>query len=416
MVYSNLRNFKSDLVLWRPHFLIAVPRLFETIHKSVVSNLRQQSQASALKRRLISTLTACTQLYLRFYKTWANLLIRAKKPSVIERFASLLGAILMWPIFKISDIILWSKIRQNLGGRLKVMVSGGSALPLHIASFFDMAGLKMLAGYGLTETSPTLANNLGDRNVLGSVGRPPKGTEIRIVELESREEVPIGQSGVILARGPGVMVGYNDNPRATAEVIGTDGFFDTGDLGRINPATGDLIMTGRAKDTIVLSNGENIEPQPIEDAMIGTSPLIDQAMIVGSTDGQDMNFLSALVVVNGLELAKRGLISMEKGEALDKALGPTPQSTGPADLEFIRSAEFNLSEDTAIKEAIMQDLSPVFDNLRPWERVQAIEILLEPWSMTNGMLTPTLKVKRPVIATSFKESIERMFSSTRKSA
>jgi long-chain acyl-CoA synthetase len=117
MVYSNLKNFKSDLTLWKPHFLIAVPRLFETIHKSVVSNLRQQSQASALKRRLISTLTACTQLYLRFYKTWANLLIRAKKPSAIERVASLLGAILMWPIFKISDIILWSKIRQNLGGR-----------------------------------------------------------------------------------------------------------------------------------------------------------------------------------------------------------------------------------------------------------------------------------------------------------
>jgi long-chain acyl-CoA synthetase len=161
------------------------------------------------------------------------------------------------------------------------MVSGGSALPLHIASFFDMAGLKIIAGYGLTETSPTLANNLVDRNVLGSVGRPPKGTEIRIVELESRKELSVGQSGVILVRGPGVMVGYNDNPRATAEVIGTDGFFDTGDLGRINPATGDLIMTGRAKDTIVLSNGENIEPQPIEDAMIGTSPLIDQAMIVG---------------------------------------------------------------------------------------------------------------------------------------
>jgi long-chain acyl-CoA synthetase len=101
---------------------------------------------------------------------------------------------------------------------------------------------------------------------------------------------------------------------------------------------------------------------------------------------------------------------------LDKALGPTPQSTGPADLEFLRSEELKLSENTAIKEAIMQDLSPVFDNLRPWERVQAIEILLEPWSIFNGMLTPTLKVKRPVIANSFKQSIDKMFSSTRKSA
>lgn len=111
MVYSNLKNFKSDLILWKPHFLIAVPRLFETIHKSIVSNLRQQTQASTFKRRLISTLTACTQLYLRFYKTYANLLVRAKKPSAIERFASLLGAMFMWPIFKVSDILIWSKIR-----------------------------------------------------------------------------------------------------------------------------------------------------------------------------------------------------------------------------------------------------------------------------------------------------------------
>lgn len=212
------------------------------------------------------------------------------------------------------------------------------------------------------------------------------------------------------------MVGYNDNPSATAKVMGADGFFDTGDLGRINPATGDLIMTGRAKDTIVLSNGENIEPQPIEDAMIGSSPLIDQAMVVGSTDGQDMNFLSALVVVNGLELAKRGLISMEKGEALDQALGPTPQSTGPVDVELLRSEALALNDSAAIKEAILQDLSPVFDNLRPWERVQAIEVFLEPWSVSNGMLTPTLKVKRPVIATSFKTSIDKLFSSARKSA
>jgi long-chain acyl-CoA synthetase len=135
MVYSNLRNFKSDLTLWKPHFLIAVPRLFETIHKSVVSNLRQQSQASSLKRRLISTLTACTQLYLRFYKTWANLLIRAKRPSAIERLASLLGAVLMWPIFKISDIILWSKIRQNLGGRyVLICILGWN----HVSVYIDI--------------------------------------------------------------------------------------------------------------------------------------------------------------------------------------------------------------------------------------------------------------------------------------
>jgi long-chain acyl-CoA synthetase len=407
MVYSNLRNFKGDLMLWKPHFLIAVPRLFETIHKGIVGNLRQQSQASAVKRKLISTLTACTQLYLRLYKTWANLLIRAKKPSAIERFASALGALFMYPIFKLADMILWSKIRQNLGGRLKVMVSGGSALPGHIESFFDMAGLRILAGYGLTETSPTLLSRVTESNVLGSVGRPPEGTEVIVVDPVTRKELPRGQSGLLVARGPGVMVGYMENDEATKNAINSDGFFDTGDLGRVNPATGDIMITGRSKDTIVLSNGENVEPQPIEDAMVGQSVLIDQAMLVG----QDKNFLSAILVVNPVELAQRGLISTEKGEELNKAVGLTPMTTGPeGDVALLTAETTLIGTDTAVRNAILADLEPLFARLRPWERVQAVHLVFEPFSVPNGLMTQTLKMKRPEIMIRYEDNVDQIYT------
>ena len=137
----------------------------------------------------------------------------------------------------------------------------------------------MLAGYGLTETSPVIASRLAEYNVLGTVGRPLPDTIIKIVDPDTRQELPLGQRGVLLVKGPGVMHGYMRNDGATAAVIDADGYFDTGDLARVNEATGDIIITGRAKDTIVLSNGENVEPQSIEDAIVATSPLIDQVSV-----------------------------------------------------------------------------------------------------------------------------------------
>ncbi|CAN0047036.1 unnamed protein product [Sphacelaria rigidula] len=184
------------------------------------------------------------------------------------------------PLKVAADKLVWSKIQEGVGGRIKIVVSGGSSLPSFLEDFFEMAGIRVVVGYGLTETSPVISNRVAADNVRGTVGKPSPGTEVKIIDQESQEKVAPGRTGKIMVRGPQVMRGYQNNPSATAAVIDKDGFFDTGeiaadfayvtgrmtirDLGRFNPLNGDLIVTGRAKDTIVLSNGENVEPQPLE--------------------------------------------------------------------------------------------------------------------------------------------------------
>ena len=177
------------------------------------------------------------------------------------------------------------------GGRLRAAVSGGGALPPYVDEFFAAVGITLLEGYGLTETSPVLAARTFDRLVLGTVGLPIPGTEIRIVDEQGRD-LPQGQKGIVLCRGGQVMLGYHKRPEETAKVLSPDGWFNTGDLGRFT-IRGELSLTGRAKETIVLLGGENIEPAPIEDAL-KESPYLAQIMVVG----QDKKHLGALIVPN----------------------------------------------------------------------------------------------------------------------
>lgn len=403
MVYSNLRNFKSDLTKWKPHFVIAVPRLFENIHKGIQANIRSMTPA---KRKLVGAFTKVTTAYVRARRTWKNLLIRNKAPNIIERLFSFIASVALWPIFKVADTIVWKKIRSNLGGRVKTMISGGSAIPMHIESFFDMAGMNLIVGYGLTETSPVICNRVAEHNIMGTVGCPPPGTELKIVNIDTRETVEPGQVGVVLARGPGIMKGYKNNEKATSEVMDADDFFDTGDLGRINPATGDFIITGRAKDTIVLSNGENIEPQPIEEAIAANSLLVEQVMLVG----QDKSYLGAIVVLNVPELVRRGFIDPAKGKELENILGPTPTSTGPAgDVEILRAESKLLRENKELKEALNADLLLISSEFKSWERVGASYPTLEPFSTANDQATMTLKIKRHIVTNVYNDEIEGFY-------
>ena len=375
-----------------------MPRIFESIHKGVVSKLRQQS---ATTRRLISVLTAFCQMFIRAKNTWANLLVRARKPGALERLASAVAALLLWPVARLADFLVWREVRRGVGGRMKIMVSGGSALPAHIDSFFDMVGVKVVAGYGLTETSPTLLSRHGERNVLGTVGVPPPGTTIKIVDPETRQPVTVGQSGLLLAKGPGVMLGYMDDPAATAAAVDTEGYFNTGDLGRVNPATGDVLITGREKDTVVLSNGENVAPTPIEDAIVGCSPLVDGCMLVG----QDQKFLGGLVVLSWQELLRRGLISESLLLDLDRAavaLASNNEVASQAARTFLRAEADKLTARDDVKDALRRDLEPVFAKLRPWERVQVREHK-NPTSCPQmppflKMSTPSSDVPRPARA------------------
>ncbi|MGB7566094.1 MAG: AMP-binding protein, partial [Prochlorococcaceae cyanobacterium] len=269
----------------------------------------------------------------------------------------------------------WPKVRQQLaGGALRTAISGGGALAPHVDGFFVVIGIELLVGYGLTETSPVLTCRRPWANRRGSSGRPLPATSIRIVDPESRAPLGWGERGLVLAKGPQVMAGYFNKPEATAAAIDAEGWFDTGDLGLLIP-DGSLVLTGRAKDTIVLSSGENIEPGPLEEAL-AASPLVEQVLVVG----QDERLLGALVVPRAEPLAAfRGKLA----EASDPAL--------------LRALKGELNRLLAAR-----------PGSRPDERLGGVA-LVEPFTLENGLLTQTLKQRRDRIGARDRAAIEALY-------
>ena len=283
--YTNLRQFKGDLQRVRPHYLISVPRLWEALHGGFLNALR----ACLLPRNLISSALRLSALHAKGLRRWRDLLDQPTSPS--ERLAGLVVAGLTALPARLAAWLLWPAVRRQLaGGRLGTAISGGGALPKHIDAFFEAIGIELLVGYGLTETSPVLSCRRRWANRRGSAGRPLPGTELRIVDPDSGATRQLGERGLVMARGPQVMGGYLNRPEASAAVLDGDGWFNTGDLGHLM-ADGSLFLTGRAKDTIVLTSGENIEPGPLEDEL-AASDLVEQVMLVG----QDQRQLGALLV------------------------------------------------------------------------------------------------------------------------
>jgi len=245
----------------------------------------------------------------------------------------------------------------------------------------------------LTETAPVLTARRCDRNLRGSSGLPLPGTEIRILDLETRQPLPQGETGVIVAKGPQIMQGYYGNIQATAKAIDSDGWFDTGDLGFLTPE-GQLVITGRAKDTIVLTNGENIEPQPIEDACT-RSLYIDQMMLVG----QDQRSLGALIVPNLGALENW----VKENHARDAGIAETLEDG---------SLKLNL-EHPAIEDLYRGELNREVKNrpgYRPDDRIGPFRLVTEPFSIDNGMMTQTLKIKRPIVKEHYRDMINGMFT------
>jgi len=225
-------------------------------------------------------------------------------------------------------------------------------------------------------------------------------TEIRIVDPETRQALPQGERGLVLARGPQVMAGYYNNPTATAQVLDGAGWFNTGDLGWVT-GTGDLVLVGRAKDTIVLTNGENIEPQPLEGACL-CSPFINQIMLVG----QDQRSLGALIFPN-LEMLQTWALEQNYRLELPDNVPPLPQvatSTKPLTLLSLESQP--------IRDLLRQELSRQITN-RPGyridERIGPFQLIPEPFSIENGLLTRTLKVRRSVVMERYCDMINAMF-------
>ena len=288
-VYTNLRSIKNDLKKYKPHYMIAVPRILESVYEGVQKQFREQP---ASKQNLINRFLGISDKYIRARRIAQNLDLQNLNPSTGKRIAASIQEKALSPLHALAGKIVYGKVKEATGGRIKQFICGGGAIAKHIDDFYEIIGIDIVVGYGLTETSPVTHARRHWSNLRGSSGLGIPGTEVKIVDLETRKELPNGEKGLVLLRGPQVMQGYYKNPEATEKAIDAEGWFNSGDLGWVTPRQ-DIVLTGRAKDTIVLTNGENIEPLPIEDACL-RSEFIDQIMLVG----QDKKSIGALIVPN----------------------------------------------------------------------------------------------------------------------
>lgn len=277
----------ADLASVKPQFFPSVPRIWEAVMDGVYRNIRQQG---GLKKTLFEFFVSVGGR-----RAWARNALLGRLPEfhrrsrLLDVLAALLPWLLLSPLAALGELLVFSKIKEKLGGRFVAGISGGGALPPAIDRFFAAIGVTILEGYGLTESAPLISVRPQDCPKPGTIGPAIAGTEVRIVDEQGRD-LPWGHKGLILVRGPQVMSGYFKRPDLSAKVLKGEGWLDTGDLGMMT-RQGELAITGRAKDTIVLLGGENIEPLPIEQKLC-ESPYIQTAVVLG----QDQKYLAALII------------------------------------------------------------------------------------------------------------------------
>ena len=362
--YTTIKQLKKDLPRVQPIAMATVPRLWESVQAGFEDVLKTFPPS---RQRLLRAALSNSAAQRRALRRARGLMLELESPLVRCRAA--VSAALRWPLHGLASALIWPKLRRQLsGGQLAYPISGGGAIAPHIDAFFEAVGIELLVGYGLTETSPVISCRRPWHNIRGSSGLPMPGTEFRIVDPESGAALGFRQRGRVLVRGPQVMGGYLDKPEATAKVLDAEGWFDTGDLGMLLP-DGSVALTGRAKDTIVLSSGENIEPGPLEEALVA-SPLIEQVMLVG----QDQRQLGALIVPRP-EAIQAWAMARDLAVAAD--LGGSPGE--PALLRLLMRECNRLLQQR--------------NGARADERLAGV-VLVEPFSIENGLLTQTLKQRR----------------------
>ena len=339
----------SDMQERRPTLMASVPRLYEKIYARVHDAVRS---SPPLRRRLFAWAKEVGE-------RWADLMVsrRPIPPGLaVQR--------------RLADRLVFAKLRARTGGRIRFFISGGAPLSPEIARFFYAAGMPILEGYGLTETSPVMAVNTFEHHKLGTVGRPIPGVEIRIAS-----------DGEIITRGPNVMQGYYNKPEATAEAIDAEGWFHTGDIGVLD-ADGFLRITDRKKDLIVTAGGKNIAPQPIEN-LAKTSKFVSSAVMLGDR----RPFPIMLVVPNADSV---------RGWALHKGLGD-------GDLEQLLA----LSE---VQQKVEREVRKTLRDLAQFEMPKRLLLLPRDFSVEAGELTPTLKVRRRIVEQRHRQSIEALYA------
>jgi long-chain acyl-CoA synthetase len=336
-----------DIGLVRPTVITGVPRVYQKLQARI---MEKGSSGPSGRARLFRWAVAAG--------------IRASRATLRGRRAGLLERLQA----RLADRLVFERVREGLGGRLRYLVSGSAALGADTAEFFCAIGLPIVEGYGLTETAPILSVNPPGGQRVGTVGRSLPGVELRIAE-----------DGEILARGPNVMTGYYNKPEATADVL-KDGWFHTGDVGAIDGA-GYHSITDRNKVLLVTSGGKKIAPQPIE-ATLQRSPLVAEAIVLG----EGRRYAAALLVPHFPELERR-LQSLGRPPGTREELVARPDVLG-------------LFQE--LVDALNRDLSP-------YERIKRIALLPAEFTIESGELTPTLKVKRKIVEQKWADHIPRLY-------
>jgi long-chain acyl-CoA synthetase len=368
-----------DFQTIKPHWMASVPRIWESVKDGIYRNIRQTGGA---KKALFVFFVGVGESFAYLKNMMMGRLPDfGNRSRILDLLIPIIPLILLLPLRGLGEVLVFKKIKTKLGGRFKAGVSGGGAMPASVDVFFDTIGVQILEGYGLTETAPVLALRPQMKPVMGTVGPAIPGTELKIVD-DAGKDLGRCRKGVVWARGPQIMKGYYNKPDLTAKIMKGDGWLDTGDIG-ILTKNGELKLTGRAKDTIVLRGGENVEPLPIEQK-IGDSQYIKQVVVLG----QDQRFLAALIVPDQ--------------EAV----------TGWAKVNNIPIVDYeSLLNQPEVKELIDYEVNQAINQktgFKSFERIFRFDLLAVPFEQGKE-LSAKMEVKRHAVAEIYKHRIDKLF-------
>jgi long-chain acyl-CoA synthetase len=336
----------DDMKIIRPTVLASVPRIYERIYNAIHAKLEE---GPPLRHKLF-TLTVDVG--------WDRFEYQQGRGAWTPK-------LLLWPLLK---KLVADKVMDRLGGRLRLSVSGGAALPPKVSRLFIALGLPLVQGYGMTETSPVVCVNRVEDNRPSTVGSPLEGIQVRI-----------GEQNALLVKGPCNMLGYWNNPEATAAMIDKDGWLNTGDTASIDQS-GHVTITGRLKEIIVMSNGEKVPPADMEEAILRDN-LFDQVMVYG----EGHSTLLVLAVVNP-----------DKWKEFAKQVG-------------VRADMPESLQDTRVEQRVLQCIAEQIREFPGYAKVRRVLLQTEPWSIENDMMTPTLKLKRAKVVAHFSEQIKQLY-------
>ena len=382
MHYTTLTGLKNDLTKYDINTLMSVPRIWEALRNGIYQKLKQ---TSPLAYNLFCFAIKTSIMY-KTHKMYGERRITNKvNYHALSTFVHRIKRSFLKPIHTLFYNTLYKKIKNAAGlGHIRASISGGGSLSMQDELFYDAIGIDLRIGYGLTETAPVLTlRGVQEPNYLGSAGKPVKGTDIKIVDAKTFKELPNFKKGLVLAKGPQLMKRYYKDEKATKNAFTEDGYFITGDLGWLTNQN-NLVLVGRLKETIVLSNGENVEPTPIEEAIL-LSPYIDQIVLVG----QDRAGIGALIVPSKEALEKCG-INMNNVKSSKEGNFYSPE------LEDLIKHEIN---------------SNIINkpNLKSFEKVNRFALLKDNFSIENGMMSMTQKIKRNKVFEKYNDLISGMY-------